>query len=93
MHPGAARVLGRWARPGGPGLASAWRRVSLDVPARKFKNPRVFEQHSVLAGAKLRQLSDLGHEQPTILLTNERDTSQAKLLTRYAQRMLRWSST
>ena len=24
--------------------ASAWRRVSLDVPARKFKNPRVFEQ-------------------------------------------------
>ena len=70
--------------------ASAWRRVSLDVPARKFKNPRVFEQSIVLAGAKLRQLFvvDLGHEQPTILLTNDRDTSHAKLLTRYAQRML-----
>jgi hypothetical protein len=70
--------------------ASAWRRVSLDVPARKFKNPRVFEQSVVLAGAKLRQLFvvDLGHEQPTILLTNDRDTSHAKLLTRYAQRML-----
>jgi hypothetical protein len=70
--------------------ASAWRRVSLDVPARKFKNPRVFEQAIVLAGAKLRQLFvvDLGHEQPTILLTNDRDTSHAKLLTRYAQRML-----
>lgn len=70
--------------------ASAWRRVSLDVPARKFKNPRVFEQCIVLAGAKLRQLFvlDLGHEQPTILLTNDRDTSHAKLLTRYAQRML-----
>jgi hypothetical protein len=70
--------------------ASAWRRVSLDVPARKFKNPRGFEQSIVLAGAKLRQLFvlDLGHEQPTILLTNDRDTSHAKLLTRYAQRML-----
>ena len=31
---------------------------------------------------------DLGHEQPTILLTNDPDTSHAKLLTRYAQRML-----
>jgi hypothetical protein len=70
--------------------ASAWRRVSLDVPARKFKHPRVFEQSVVLAGATLRQLFvvDLGHEQPTILLTNDRDTSHAKLLTRYAQRML-----
>lgn len=70
--------------------ASAWRRVSLDVPARKFKNPRVFEQSIVLAGAALRQLFviDLGHEQPTILLTNDRDSSHAKLLTRYAQRML-----
>ena len=70
--------------------ASAWRRVSLDVPARKFKNPRVFEQSINLAGATLRQLFvlDLGHEQPTILLTNEARTSHAKLLTRYAQRML-----
>ena len=70
--------------------ASAWRRVSLDVPARKFKNPRVFEQSISLAGATLRQLFvvDLGHEQPTILLTNDRHTSHAKLLTRYAQRML-----
>jgi transposase len=70
--------------------ASAWRRVNLDVPARKFKNPRVFEQSITLAGATLRQLFvvDLGHEQPTILLTNDRNTSHAKLLTRYAQRML-----
>jgi hypothetical protein len=69
---------------------SAWRRVSLDVPARKFKNPRVFEQSISLAGATLRQLFviDLGHDQPTILLTNDRHTSHAKLLTRYAQRML-----
>ncbi len=30
---------------------SAWRRVSLDVPARKYKTPRVFEQPVALAGA------------------------------------------
>lgn len=70
--------------------ASAWRRVTLDVPARKYKTPRVFEQSIRLAGATLRQLFvvDLDHEQPTILLTNDPHSSHAKLLTRYAQRML-----
>jgi hypothetical protein len=48
------------------------------------------EQSIRLAGATLRQLFvvDLGHEQPTILLTNDPHSSHAKLLTRYAQRML-----
>jgi hypothetical protein len=70
--------------------ASAWRRVNLEVPARKYKTPRVFEQNVKLAGASLRQLFvlDLGHEEPTILLTNEPHTTAAQLLTRYAQRML-----
>jgi hypothetical protein len=70
--------------------ASSWRRVKLDVPARKFKTPQVFEQPVTLAGATLRQLFvlDLGHEEPTILLTNDRHSTPAKLLTRYAQRML-----
>lgn len=69
---------------------SAWRRVTLEVPARKFKTPRVFEQPVALAGATLRQLFvlDLGHEEPTILITNDRQTTPAKLITRYAQRML-----
>jgi len=69
---------------------SVWRRVSLDVPARKYKTPRVFEQPVSLEGASLRQLFvlDLGHEEPTILLTNDRHASHAKLITRYAQRML-----
>lgn len=69
---------------------SAWRRVTLEVPARKFKTPRVFEQPVALAGATFRQLfvMDLGHEEPTILLTNDRHTTPAKLITRYAQRML-----
>jgi hypothetical protein len=70
--------------------ASAWRRVTLDVPARKYKTPRVFEQPVALAGATFRQLYilDLGHEEPTILLTNDRRSTPAKLITRYAQRML-----
>ena len=68
----------------------AWRRITLDVPGRKYKTPRVFEQPVKLAGATFRQLfvTDLGHEEPTILITNERHTTHAKLLTRYAQRML-----
>ncbi len=50
----------------------------------------MFKQSISLAGATLRQLFvlDLGHDKPTILLTNDRHTSHAKLLTRYAQRML-----
>src|ERR1700674_2759313 len=69
---------------------SAWRRVTLDVPARKYKSPRVFEQPVQLAGATFRQLFvlDLGHEEPTILLSNDRHATHAKLITRYAQRML-----
>jgi hypothetical protein len=69
---------------------SAWRRVTLDVPARKYKTPKIFEQPVELAGATFRQLfvRDLGHDEPTILLTNDRRTTHAKLLTRYAQRML-----
>ena len=69
---------------------SAWRRVTLDVPARKYKTPRVFEQPVVLAGATFRQLfvRDLGHDDATILLTNDPHASAATLLTRYAQRML-----
>jgi hypothetical protein len=68
---------------------SAWRTISLDVPTRKYKTPRIFEQNIRLAGVALRQLfvQDLGHDQPTILLTNDRSAAP-KLITRYAQRML-----
>jgi hypothetical protein len=69
---------------------SAWRTVELDVPTRKYRTPRVYEQTVRLAGRDFRQLYilDLGHDEPTILLTNDRRTSAAKLITRYAQRML-----
>ena len=64
--------------------------MELEVPTRKFRTPRVYEQTVALEGAKLRQLFvlDLGHEEPTVLLTNDRNSSAPKLLTHYAQRML-----
>ena len=69
---------------------SAWRTIDLDVPARKYKTPRVYEQTVTVEKRAFRQLfiQDLGHEEPTILLTNERRPTAAKLITRYAQRML-----
>ena len=69
---------------------SAWRTVELDVPTRKYRTPRVYEQSIRLEGRDFRQLfiEDLGHDEPTILLTNDRRLSMAKLITRYAQRML-----
>jgi transposase len=68
---------------------SAWRRTELDVPTRKYRKPRVYEQKITLEGHCFRQfyVLDLGHDKPTILLTNEKRTA-AKILTRYAQRML-----
>jgi hypothetical protein len=69
---------------------SAWRRIELDVPTRKYRNPRVVEQPAQVAGKTFRQLfiQDLGHDEPTILLTNDRRTALPALITRYAQRML-----
>lgn len=69
---------------------SAWRRVELDVPTRQFRTPRVYEQEVLLAGHRFRQIFvlDLGHDKPTILLTNQRRVAVVSLLTRYAHRML-----
>jgi len=68
---------------------SAWRTVTLDVPHRKYRTPRVYEQEACPGHRTFRQLfiRDLGHDEPTILLTN--DCQSAKhLITRYARRML-----
>ena len=68
---------------------SAWRTVELDVPTRQYRTPRVYEQSVQLAGCSFRQLfvTDLGHEEPTLLLTNQK-VSHKTLITRYARRML-----
>ena len=71
---------------------SAWRTVHLDVPHRQYQDPKVFEQRVNLKGyqGQVRQMfiTDLGHEEPTILLTNDLESAAAKRITRYAQRML-----
>jgi hypothetical protein len=71
---------------------SAWRTVHLDVPHRKFKTPRVVDQRIQLRDydGTLRQLliRDLGHDQPTVLLTNDLTSSLKAVITRYARRML-----
>jgi hypothetical protein len=71
---------------------SSWRVVELDVPHRKFRTPRVVDQRVRINdyGNSLRQLliRDLGHEEPTILITNDLKSTAKSLITRYARRML-----
>jgi hypothetical protein len=70
--------------------ASAWRTVELDVPHRKYRNPRVYEQKARPLQRSYRQffIADLGHDEPTILLTNDAHATAKSLVTRYAKRML-----
>ena len=69
---------------------SAWRTVNLDVPNRKYRTPQVYEQKVRLLERTFRQffIKDLGHDVPTILLTNDRKSTATQLITRYARRML-----
>ncbi len=72
--------------------ASAWRRIELEGVSRLYKTPRILDQRIRLPRyqGELRQLAilDLGHEEPTLLLTNQLRRSPAKLIARYAQRMV-----
>jgi hypothetical protein len=71
---------------------SAWRRVELESVSRAYKTPRVLDRRVALHDydGPLRQLivTDLGHEDPTLLLTNQLTRSAPHLIGRYAQRML-----
>jgi hypothetical protein len=76
-----------WSRP-----PSAWRRISLRSLTRTFRTPKVLDQRIQLPGyqGSLRQVTviELGHEDPTLLLTNNFKIDCPSLVTRYAQRML-----
>lgn len=71
---------------------SAWERVELDSVSREYRTPRVLDRRIGLDGyqGELRQLSilDLGHEEPTLLITNQLKRSAASLIEHYAKRML-----
>ena len=72
--------------------ASVWRRITLKSLTRTFRTPKVLDESIRLKGyeGELRQVTvmDLGHEDPTILLTNNVEIKCPSLVTRYAQRML-----
>jgi hypothetical protein len=82
------KMLGQvFSRP-----ASAWRRITLNSLTRTFRTPKVLDERIRLKGydGTLRQVTvtDLGHEEPTIILTNNVSITAPALVTRYAQRML-----
>jgi len=82
------KMLGQiFSRP-----ASAWQRITLPALTRTFRAPKVLDERIRLKGyeGELRQVTviELGHEEPTVLLTNDFEVSCVALVTRYAQRML-----
>jgi len=72
--------------------ASAWRTIELQNIARQYRNPRIIDQRVTLPGypGPIRQIiiTDLGHEEPTVLLTNQLKRSAPQLIGRYARRMI-----
>ena len=64
----------------------------MKASTREYRTPTVLDEKVTLKDDEgtLRQLTiiELGHEDPTILRTNDKKSSPAALITRYAQRML-----
>lgn len=71
---------------------SAWRRIELEGVSRRYRTPRILDRKITLDGyaGSIRQLTvaELGHEEPTLLLTNQLRRSARELIRRYAQRMV-----
>ena len=67
-----------------------YKTITLDRPGR-YNRPRVHEStvHLKNYGAALRQLiiTGLGRDAPTVIITNDTDTSTKQLIERYARRM------
>jgi transposase len=72
--------------------ASAWRRTTLDSIARAYRTPRILDRQIELKDydGPLREIAilELGHEEPTLLLTNQLKVAPSKLIGRYAQRLV-----
>jgi len=70
----------------------AWRRIELEGVGRIYRTPRILDRTIELPGydGPIREMviADLGHEDPTFLITNHLRTAAPKLVTRYAQRMI-----
>jgi transposase len=71
---------------------SQWTRVTLRSLTRKYRTPKLLDERVRIKDyhEEIRQLVivELGHDEPTILLTNDLESAPGPLITRYAQRML-----
>ncbi len=69
---------------------SAWTQITLERRG-PYSKPEVHEQDVTVRGCPvaLRQIAvrGLGHEHPTLILTNNRDSTPKKIVGRYAKRM------
>ena len=76
----------------GAAPASAWRRIELKSVARAYRTPKILDRRISLRDYEgpVRQISitDLGHEEPTLLITNQLRRGAAGLVETYARRML-----
>ena len=72
--------------------ASAWRRVELKSLSRAYRSPRVLDRRIELRDydGPIRQLAitELGHEEPTLVVTNQLRRGASGLIDTYARRML-----
>ena len=69
-----------------------WRRITLKNIGRKYRTPRILEQPIEVRGYNdpLRQIAmdGLGHDRPTLLITNQMEVPAGRLVDRYARRMI-----
>jgi hypothetical protein len=71
---------------------SAWRRIELKSMSRAYRAPKIYDRRVELNGyaGPIRQIAvtELGHEEPTLLLTNQLRRGAVGLVDSYARRML-----
>ncbi len=71
---------------------SAWKKVRLNNIGRKYRNPSVVDETAHLRDYPdpIRQLlvKNLGHDKPTVLITNQMERAPRELIDRYARRMV-----
>jgi len=71
---------------------SAWRRIQLQGISRIYRTPRILDHQISLSDydGPIRELvlTELGHEEPTFLISNQLRASAPQLVKRYAQRMI-----
>jgi len=69
-----------------------WHTVRLSNVGRRYRTPRILDQTVCIKDypQPIRQIAvrDLGHDKPTLLLTNQLDAPARELIDRYARRML-----